>query len=148
MEITDRMAESLMVEMNCPASGGTMSRKACGRMTWRSCCRRVSPVEADASHWPRPTPSSPARTISVMYAPSYSPRTTTPERNTGNCSGGASTTAEAPASHARATGGSRKAAPSATGANSPASSGANCELTKKWKMNTSTSGGRLRTPST
>ena len=31
IEITDTIAESLMVEMNCPANGGSILGVACGR---------------------------------------------------------------------------------------------------------------------
>jgi GMP synthase-like glutamine amidotransferase len=43
IEMTETMAESLMVEMNCPPSGGRTRRTACGRMTYRMHCQRVNP---------------------------------------------------------------------------------------------------------
>ena len=47
-------------------SGGMITRRAWGKVTWRSVSMPDSPKARDASIWPRLTDCMPARTISAM----------------------------------------------------------------------------------
>src|SRR5947199_20405 len=54
--------------------GGMITRIACGSTMRRIVWRRVMPSACAASVWPSSTEMIPARTISAMYAASFSPR--------------------------------------------------------------------------
>ena len=61
--------------------GGTITRIACGSTIRRIVCRRVMPRLCAPSVWPSSTEMIPARTISAMYAPSFSPSASIPATN-------------------------------------------------------------------
>ena len=67
--VADTRAESFNIAMNSLPVGGTANRSACGRMMRRMVWPEVIPRAVAASRCPYPTASSPARKISLMYAP-------------------------------------------------------------------------------
>jgi len=58
-------AEFLKMVKNSVVSGGMMSRRAWGTMTYQYICRWVMPVDRTASYWPWPMEAKPARTCSA-----------------------------------------------------------------------------------
>ena len=61
--------------------GGMITRMACGSTIRRSVCVRDMPSAPAASVWPSSTDCRPPRTISAMYAASFSP---SPSRHAAN----------------------------------------------------------------
>ena len=81
MEMTDTMAESLMIDINCPAKAGNMRCMAWGNITCSIVRVRLMPRAVEASHWPVSMDSMPARTISAMYAASNNANVIRADRN-------------------------------------------------------------------
>ncbi len=66
MEINEIIDESFTIEINCPASVGTMAANACGNITNRKRLYVDSPNESAASHCPLLIVSIPDRIISAI----------------------------------------------------------------------------------
>ena len=64
----------LSIEMVSLPVGGTITRIACGSTISRMIWSRLIPSDCAASVCPSSTEMMPARTISAMYAPSFSPK--------------------------------------------------------------------------
>ena len=62
-------------------SGGKATRRAWGIIIRHKICRRVIPIVAPASHWPRSTELIAARIVSEAYAPVLSEKVMIPAVN-------------------------------------------------------------------